>query len=75
MEKNKQFAIPELFSKVPLKGSHIVKKSKLGLVLPPTVTLKVLVNIRLGQKVPFSCITNLNFLNFSQKRHLRVSRW
>ena len=52
-----------------MKGSHIVRMSKLGLVLAPMVTLKVLVNLRLGQNVPFSRITNLYFLNFSQKCH------
>ena len=58
-----------MFPKVPLKGSHIVRMSKSGLVLAPMVTLKVLVNIRLGQNVPFISIINLYFLNFSQKCH------
>ena len=49
-----------------MKGSPIVRMSKSGLVLAPMVTLKVLVNIRLGQNVPFSGITNLCYLNFSQ---------
>ena len=49
-----------------MKGSHIVRMSKSGLVLAPMVTLKVLVNLRLSQNVPFSSITNLYFLNFSQ---------
>ena len=44
-----------------MKGSPIVRMSKSGLVLAPMVTLKVLVNIRLGQNVPFSSITNLLF--------------
>ena len=59
----------------PAIGSHIVRMSKSGLVLAPMVTLKVLVNIRLGQNVPFSSITNLYFLNFSQKCHTGTSRW
>ena len=47
-----------------MKGSPIVRMSKSGLVLAPKVTLKVLVDIGLGQNVPFSSITNLYFLNF-----------
>ena len=54
----KTFSVQDLFPKVSLKGSHIVRMSKSGLVLAPMVTLKVLVNIRLGQNVPFSSITN-----------------
>ena len=50
---------------MPLKGSNIVRMFKSDLVLAPMVTLKVLVNIRLGQNVPFSSITNLYFLKFS----------
>ena len=45
----------------------MVRMSKLELALAPTLTLMVLVNIRLGQNVPIGIITNLYFLNFSQK--------
>ena len=75
MSMVKQFSVHEFLPKMLLKGSPCVRMSKSGLVLAPMVTLKVLVNIRLGQNVPFSSITNLNFLNFSQKCHPGASRW
>ena len=49
---------------MPQKGSHIFRMSKSGLVLAPMVTLKVLVNIRSGQNVPFGSTTKLYFQDF-----------
>ena len=51
---------------MPLKGSHIVRVSKPGLVLAPMLTLKVLVNLRLSQNVPLSSVvgkSDLEILN------------
>ena len=58
---------------MPFKASQMVRMSKSELALAPTLTLKVLVNIRLGQNVPFSSITNLYFLNLSQKYYSNLA--
>ena len=51
---------------MPFKVSQIVMMSKSELELAPSLTLKVLVKIRLSQDVPFNSITNLYFLNCSK---------
>ena len=65
----------KLFPKVPFKASQMVMMSKSEVALAPTLTLKVQVNIRLGQNVPFYSITNFFFLNCFQKCHPGASRW
>ena len=60
---------------MPFKASQMVMMSKSELALAPTLTLKVLVNTRLGQNVPFNSITNFYILNFPQKCHPGTSRW
>ena len=54
----KQLIFLKLFPKVPFKASQMVMMSKSELALAPTLTLKVLVKIRLGQNLPFNSITN-----------------
>ena len=48
----------KLFPKVPFKASQMVMMSQSELALVPTLTLKVVVKIRLGQNLPFNSITN-----------------
>ena len=59
---------------MPFKASPMVMMSRSELALAPMLTLKVLVNIRLGQNVPFNSITNFYFLNCFQKCHPGASR-
>ena len=45
---NNQLLFPKLFSKKPSKGFQMVRMAKLGLVMAPTLSLKVLTNFGLG---------------------------
>ena len=65
----------KLFPKVLFKASQMAIVSTWELALAPMLTLKVLVNIRLGQIVLFNSITNFYFLNCFQKCHQVASRW
>ena len=60
---------------MPFKASPMVMMSRSELALAPMLTLKVLVNIRLGQNGPFNSITNFYFLHCFQKCHQGASRW
>ena len=52
---------PKLFSKVPSRGFQMVRMARLGLVMAPTSSLKVLTNFRLAKPISYERIlTNFN---------------